>query len=144
VLISRHSKVSGRVNSKARNGTNDMKKIGFTKNPALANIIDSVFSSETCFGTEFREFASIFVPRNGIPSWFLFRGLVQNGIPRVSFLFLFHGTEFITFFSSVEYFGTEFREFSVPRNSRNSAGTSQLFCLFSLPRNNFFVGSCQP
>jgi hypothetical protein len=29
---------------------NDMKKIGFTKNPALANRIYSVFSSETCFG----------------------------------------------------------------------------------------------
>jgi hypothetical protein len=37
-----------------------------------------------------------------------------------------------------------FREFSVLRNSRNSAGTSKLFRLFRLPRNNFFVGNCQP
>ena len=28
-------------------------------------------------------------------------------------LFLFHGTEFRVVFSSVEWFGTEFREFSV-------------------------------
>jgi len=32
-----------------------------------------VFSSTEWFGTEFREFASISVPRNGIPSCFLFR-----------------------------------------------------------------------
>ncbi len=35
-------------------------------------------------------------------------------------LVLFHGTEFRAFFSSAERFGTEFRQFSVPRNSRNS------------------------
>jgi hypothetical protein len=37
----------------------------------------------------------------------------------------------------------KFREFSVPRNSLNSAGTNQLFRLFRLPRNNFLVGNCQ-
>jgi len=47
-------------------------------------------------------------------------------------------------FSSTEWFGTEFREFCVPRNSRNSVGINQLFRLFRLPRNNFFVGNCQP
>jgi hypothetical protein len=36
--------------------------------------------------TEFREF-SFFVPRNEIPSCFLFRGMVQNRIPRVCFYF---------------------------------------------------------
>jgi hypothetical protein len=38
------------------------------------------------------------------------------------FLFFFHGTEFRAFLSSAERFGTEFREFSVPRNGseRNS------------------------
>jgi hypothetical protein len=41
-----------------------------------------VFSSAEGFGTEFREYASIFVPRNGIPSCYLFRGKVRNGIPR--------------------------------------------------------------
>jgi hypothetical protein len=33
---------------------NSMTKTSFTKNPAPANRIDSTFSSETCFGTEFR------------------------------------------------------------------------------------------
>ncbi len=70
-----------------------------------------VFSSAEVFGREFREFASIFVQRNGIPNCFLFRGRVRNGIPR----------------------------FSVPRNSRNSVGNNHLFRLFRLPRNNFFV-----
>ncbi len=71
-----------------------------------------VFSSADGFGTDFRKYASIFVPRNGIPSCFLFRGRVRNGIPEVS----------------------------VPRNSRNSVGNKHLFRLFRLPRNHFFVG----
>ncbi len=75
-----------------------------------------VFSSAEGFGTELWEFASIFVPRNGIPSYFLFRGRVRNGIPR----------------------------FSVPRNNRNSVGNKHLFRLFRLPRNYFFVGNSQP
>ncbi len=54
--------------------------------------------------------------RNGIPSCFLFRGRVRNGIPW----------------------------FSVPRNSRNSVGNNHLFRLFRLPRNYFFVGNSQP
>jgi hypothetical protein len=37
-----------------------------------------VFSSAELFGTEFREFVSILVPRNGIPSCFLFRRRVRN------------------------------------------------------------------
>jgi hypothetical protein len=53
-------------------------------------------------------------------------------------------TEFLAFFSSAEWFGAEFREFSVPRNSQNSAGTKQLFRLFRLLWNNFFVRNCQP
>ncbi len=104
---------------------------------------------------------------------FLFRGMVRNGIPTVCFysifvpwernselfslprkgsepnsksklLFLFHGTEFRVVFSSVEGFGTEFREVSVPRNSRNSVGNYHLFRLFRLPQNYFFVGNSQP
>ncbi len=46
------------------------------------------------FGMEFREFASIFVPRSGIPSCF---SLPQKGLERNSeslLLFLLHGTEF--------------------------------------------------
>jgi hypothetical protein len=75
-----------------------------------------VFSSAEGFVREFREFASIFVQQNGIPSCFLFRGRVRNGIPR----------------------------FSVPRNSRNSVGNNHLFRLFSLPQNYFLVGNSQP
>ncbi len=40
-------------------------------------------------GTEFQVFAYIFVPRNGIPSCFLFRGTVQIRIPSVCILFCF-------------------------------------------------------
>jgi hypothetical protein len=75
-----------------------------------------VFSSAEGFGTELWELAFIFVPRNGIPSYFLFRGRVRNGIPA----------------------------FSVPRNNRNSVGNNHLFRLFHLPRNYFFVGNSQP
>jgi hypothetical protein len=75
-----------------------------------------VFSSLEGFGREFQEFASISVPRNGIPRCFLFRGRVRNGIPRNS----------------------------VPRNSRNSVGNNHLFRQFRLPRNYFFVGNSQP
>ncbi len=75
-----------------------------------------VFSSAEVFGTELWEFASIFIPRNGIPSCFLFRGRVRNGIPR----------------------------FFVPRNNRNSVGNNHLFRQFRLPRNYFFVGNSQP
>ncbi len=35
---------------------NCMKKISFTKNPATANRIESVFPSAKCFGTKFLEF----------------------------------------------------------------------------------------
>ncbi len=62
--------------------------------------------------------------RNGIPrvcfyfssternsELFLFRWRVRKGIPRVCFLFLVHGTEFRVVFSSAEGFGTKFRDF---------------------------------
>jgi hypothetical protein len=75
-----------------------------------------IFSSAKGFGTEFREYGSIFDPRNGIPSCFLFRGRIRNEIPEVS----------------------------VPRNSRNSVGNKHLFRLFRLPRNYVFVGNSQP
>ncbi len=42
-----------------------------------------------------------------------------------------------TLFSSAKSFGTKFREFSVPRNSRNSVGTNYLISLFRRPRNYF-------
>ncbi len=105
VLIPRHSEFRGRGNSEARNGT---ERNGIPrKNKVLRNshrtasmitltsntIIEILgcrvlcwagFSSAEWFGTEFRQFAFIFFPRNGIPS----------------------------FFSSAEGFGREFWEYS--------------------------------
>ncbi len=77
----------------------------------LPRLVLSSFFSAEWFGTEFREFASIFVPRNGIPSCFLFRWSVRKGIQRDIFYFLLNGTEFRVLFSSAEGFGTEFRDF---------------------------------
>jgi hypothetical protein len=87
----------------------------------LPRFIRVVFSSAEWFGTEFREFAPIFAPRNRIPSCFLFHWKVWKGIPWVcssaewfdSFLlFLLHGREFRVVFSSAEGFGMEFRGFA--------------------------------
>ena len=111
-----------------------------------ANRIASLLLSETCFGTEFQE-PSIF-SMEGIPSIFLLCGTVRNIIFRVSCFAEWFRMEFRdfasifvqlyrAFFSSKEWFGTEFRKFSVLRNSQNSAGTKHLFRLFRLPRNNF-------
>jgi hypothetical protein len=100
VLISRHSEVYGRVNSEARNGRKWHSCSSKQKRQHSERISESfllflfhgtefqvVFSSAEWFGKEFQVFASIFVPRNGIPSCLLFRGMVQNRIPRVGFLF---------------------------------------------------------
>ncbi len=165
VLIPRHSEVYGRDNFEAQNGRKwHDKNISFTKKSCSSKL--NVFVRDSL-----GEFASSFVPRNGIPSCFLLSGMFRNRIPSVCFyfcstewntelfslpqnssewnpasllLFLFRGTEFRVFFSSAERFGTEFKEFSFARNSRNSARTNQLFRLFHLPRHNFFVGNCQP
>ncbi len=61
-------------------------KISFTKNLSPANRIENVFLSAKCFGTEFWEYASNFVPQNGISSSFLFRRMVQNRIPESFFV----------------------------------------------------------
>ncbi len=71
---------------------NYLKKISFAKNHAPAK----------CFGTEFWEFAPIFVPWNGFPSCFLFRGMVRNEIPSCFLIFLFHRRELRVVFSSAE------------------------------------------
>ncbi len=154
VLIPRHSECRGRANSNARNGI-EQKGIP-RKNAVLRNshrtasmitlTLDTSieilgcrvlcwagFSSTEWFRTEFRQFASIFFPRNGSPSCFLFRWRIRKGILRVfternsellslllkclegnsesSLLFLFNGTEFRVVFSSAEGFGTEYRGF---------------------------------
>jgi len=50
--------------------------------------------------------------------------MLQNKIPKFVFV---PRNKFQDVSSSVEWFTTEFREFSVPRNSLNSAGTNHLF-----------------
>jgi hypothetical protein len=88
-----------------------------------------VFSSAKCFETNFRKFSSIFVSQNKILSCFLLRGIVRNGIPRVSF-----------FCSKV----MNSEHFSLPRNgSERNSESLLLLCStvqnsehFSLPRNS--------
>jgi hypothetical protein len=136
-----------------------MKKICLTENPAPANRIDSmfcprhdwernsegfllflfhgtecrvVFSSAEWFGTEFQGFAYIFVPRNGTPSCFLLRGMVQDRIPRVCFYFC-------SIVQNSKHFSPLWNG-----SERNSARTNLLFRLFRLPRTNFLVRNCQP
>ncbi len=167
VLIPRHSEFRGRANSEARNRT---ERNGIPrKNEVLRNshctasmitltsntIIEILgcrvlcwagFSSAEWFGTEFRQFASIFFPRNRIPSCFLFHSRVRKGILRVFFYFCIHGKEFRVVFSSAEVFGKEFREFastyfcSTERNSelfsfsrKGSERNSEVFCSAEQP-----------
>jgi hypothetical protein len=76
---------------------------------------------------------------NGIPSIFIFHGMVQNEIIKFQVFFSsakwfgtefwavlssvkWFGTEFRIFLSSAERFGTECRALSVLRNRRNSDG----------------------
>jgi hypothetical protein len=80
---------------------------------------------------EFQVIASIFVPRKGILSCF---SSAENGSEQNSeslLLFLFHGTEFPAFFSSAEWFGTEFREFCSAEQlefCRNKTIVYAVFC----------------
>jgi hypothetical protein len=60
--------------------------------------------------------------------WFLFHGMVQNGILRVYFYFLLLGKEFRVVFSSVEWFRTEVREFASILVPRNGISSCVLFC----------------
>jgi hypothetical protein len=71
-LIPRHSEFRGRACSEARSGTErnetPQKKLVLGNSSKINLQNDVGFSSMECFGTAFREFASILVPRNGIPS----------------------------------------------------------------------------
>ncbi len=75
-------------------------------------------------------YASSFVPRNRIPSCFLFRGMVLSGVPKVSFYFCYMDRN------------SEF--FSLPQNGWewnsesfcfNFCSTERNFEQFSLPQN---------
>ncbi len=81
--------------------------------------------------------------KNGIPSCFLFCEMLLNKISKFCFYCYSKVRNSERFFLSAERFGIEFREFSVPRNRRNFVGNNHLFRIY-LPRNNFFVGNCQP
>ncbi len=95
--------------------------------------------------------------------------LPQNGSEQnfKCLLILFQGTEFRVVFSSTVWFRRNSERllliFSIVQNSNHfyrlqngsewnsesflfcgTAETNQLFRLFRLPRNNFFVGNCQP
>jgi len=119
-------------------GSSEQKKMAWKK-LVLQNILLQQTEKTACF---FQDMLQNKIPRvcfyfflwNGIPSIFLLCRTIWNGIPRVFYspdgsewnsesllLFFFNGTEFRAFFSSAEWFTTEFREFSVPQNSRNSA-----------------------
>jgi hypothetical protein len=75
-----------------------------------AKELQNVFSSADWFGTEFREFLYILIPRNGIPSCVLFRRWVRNRIMEVCFYF-FPRNGIPCCFLFREGFGTEFRDF---------------------------------
>ena len=108
-----------------------------------------------------------FSTRNGIPSCFLFRGMIRNRIPRVSFYFCsternsqlfflplkssegnfeslllvwYHGTEFIVVFSSAEGFGRQFWEFACIVVQRN--GIPNCFLFRGRVRNGIPRGFC--
>ena len=71
-------------------------------------------------------------------------GMVRNETPRILLQFCSMVRNSEHFSLPRNGFGTEFRDFCVPWNRRNSVGINQFFRLFRLPRNNFFVGNCQP
>ncbi len=120
VLIPVYSEGQWRVNSEAQNGTELREKISFIKQPK------KLFKTKVAWSNK-QNWDHVFLPRNSSE---------QNSESFI--LFLFYGTEFQVVFSFAEWFGTEFREFSVPRNSQNSVGTNNLFRLFRLPRNYFW------
>ncbi len=74
VLIPRHSKVHGRVNSEARNETE--------RKYAEKNSFRNGQNNLTKWFARASSNASIFVPMYRNPSIFHFRGMIRNGIPR--------------------------------------------------------------
>ncbi len=167
-LIPRHSEFRGRAISEARNGADGIprKKFVLRNSSKITEQNDLSVHQMSSFLTLFLTYSAA----HFVLSWFLFHGMVRNGIPRVYFYFLMHGKEFWVVLSSAEWFGTKFQEFasifvprngipscflflgkvrngiprfSVPRNNRNYIGNNYLFCLFRLPQNYFFVGNSQ-
>jgi hypothetical protein len=101
MVIPRHSEVYGRVNSEARNGMELHEKNWFYKKSCSSKQNGRVFLSETCLGTEFREFTSILFHGTEFRVGFSFAKCFGTEL-RELLLFLFHGTEFLAFSSSAE------------------------------------------
>ncbi len=112
LLIPRDSEVHGRVSFEARKGMvwkyTEKKLVLRNSQNNFQKLFVHTSKVVKCFGTEFREFASIFAQRDGIPSCMLL-SLPRNGSESL-ILLLMHATEFRAFFSSAEWLGTEFRE----------------------------------
>jgi hypothetical protein len=85
-------------------------------------------------------FQSLFVPRNGIPSYFLFRGMVRNGIQKIApifvtrneipSIFLFRGMVRNKILRVCFYFHSTVENsehFSLPRNGSERNSESFLF-----------------
>ncbi len=172
MLISGHSEVQGRVNFEAQNGMElsgentfyKTAKISYTEWRVcflLQNASEQnseslllylfhgtkfrvVFSSAEWLGMEFREFASFFVPGYWIPSIFLWRGKVQNGIPRVCFNFCstVRNSEHFFLFREIVWNGILRVFYSVeqPEFCRNKPFVSSIPSTAEL----FFVGNSQP
>jgi hypothetical protein len=88
--------------------------------PNLTSVLKEFFQLQEIFYC-FCEYRSVCFYFCSTERNFELFSLPRNGSERNSesvLLFLFRGTEFWAFFSCGEWFGTEFREFSVPRNSR--------------------------
>jgi hypothetical protein len=143
VLILRHSKVYGRAYFEARNGRKWHEK--------------NLFYKKSCSSKQKSKHVLVRdLVRNGIPSCYLYCGTVRNRIPSVCLYFCSTERNSEYFFSSLEWFRTEFLAFAsnfvpwyrIPSilllcgTVRN--GINQLFRLFRLPLNNFLVGNCQP
>ncbi len=85
VFIPRHSEVHGRVNSEARNGNTQWKICLRNSQNNLTKWL--VRTSKVVKGFR-REFPSVCLFHNGIPSYFLFRGMVRNGIREIALIFV--------------------------------------------------------
>ncbi len=95
----------------------------------LPRLLWVIFYSAEWFGMEFRAFASIFVPRNGIPSCSPLLLKSSGREPESLLLIWFHGTEFRVVFSSAEWFGREFWEFASIFVQLNGIPSCFLFCV---------------
>ncbi len=89
---------------------NYMKKLVLQKTCSSKQNWKHVFVCEMLRTEFWWEFASFFVLQNGILNCFLFRGMVENGIPSICFYF-FPRNGFQVVFFSAEWFRTDSESF---------------------------------